>query len=198
MRWGLLADIHEAVEPLRAAVAKLTALRVEAFMILGDVLDHGEYVEETVAALDGLPGLGVWGNHDFGMCGDVHEHVRRRFSARVLAYFGRLRPSVTVNGALFQHIDPHLDPERFEDLWAFPTPAERIAGLAQSPHSRVFIGHLHSWGAFTPEQRLPWEGETPLHYEAGRRYLTVVHAVADGRCAVLDTDRDVLEPLRVC
>ena len=51
MRLGLLADIHEAVEPLRAAVAELKARRVDWFVVLGDVLDQGERVDETVALL---------------------------------------------------------------------------------------------------------------------------------------------------
>jgi predicted phosphodiesterase len=52
VRLGLLADIHEAVEPLAAAVRELKARRVEAFVMLGDVLEAGERAEETVALRD--------------------------------------------------------------------------------------------------------------------------------------------------
>jgi len=197
MRLGLLADIHEAVDPLRAAVAELRARRVDAFVVLGDVLDNGDRVDETVALLRDLPGFGVWGNHDFGLCGDVGDSALARFSPRVLEYFGRLRPSVIVEGTLFQHIDPHLDPGQFIDLWTFPTASERIAGLARGSHRRAFVGHLHNWGVFTTERQLPWEGEEPFHYETEWRYLTVVHAVVSGWCGLFDSDRDMLEPLRV-
>jgi hypothetical protein len=197
VRLGLLADIHEAIEPLRAAVSELRARRVDAFVMLGDVLDHGERADETVALLKELPGVGVWGNHDFGLCGEVDDTARTRYSPDVLEYFGRLRSSVVVEGTLFQHIDPHLDPESFTDLWKFPTSAERIAGLARCPHRRALVGHHHSWGVFTTERRLSWEGELPFHYETDGRYLTLVHAVVAGWCALLDTDRGMLEPLRV-
>lgn len=197
MRVGLLADIHEAVDPLAAAVRELKARRVDAFVMLGDVLESGERVDETVALLEALPGAGVWGNHDLGLCGDVPSSVRTRFSARTLDYFARLRPWVDLGGSRFQHIDPHLDPEKLEDLWRFPTTEERIAGLARCPFAKVFVGHLHGWGLFTPERQISWDGEDAFHYQADQRYLTVVNAVLKGWCAILDTNRDELEPIRV-
>ena len=197
MRLGLLADIHEAVDRLRAAVAELRARHVDTFVMLGDVLDRGERMEETVALLSSLPGLGVWGNHDFGLCGETHPSVRDRFSAPVLDYFARLRPSVVFEGIRFQHIDPHLDPERFEDLWQFSTASERIAGLARCSETRMFMGHLHGWVVFTPGGQIPWLGEETFSYQAGQRYLTTIHAVVAGWCAMFDSDRDSLEPIAV-
>lgn len=197
MRLGLLTDIHEAVELLAVAVRELQARRVEAYVMLGDVLDRGERVEETVAQLRSLTGVGVWGNHDLGLCGDVAPSVRAQFSAVTLDYFARLRPWVEFEGVRFQHIDPHLDPERLEDLWRFPTVEERIGGLRQCHHRRVCVGHLHQWGVFTPRRQIVWEGEGTFRYEPDERYLTAVHAVVDGWCAVLDTSRDELEPIRL-
>jgi len=197
LRLGLLADIHEAVEPLAAAIRELSARRVDAFVMLGDVLDRGERVDETVALLSALPGVGVWGNHDLGLCGEVHPSVRDKFSGPTLDYFAQLRPSVILEGNRFQHIDPHLDPEQLEDLWRFPTTAERIAGLANCSHARVFVGHLHGWGIFTPERQMPWDGECAFRYQVNERYLTVVHAVLHRWCAVFDSDCDMLEPIRV-
>ena len=197
MRLGLLADIHEAVEPLVAAIGELKARKVDSFVMLGDVLHYGERVDETVAILGALPGLGVWGNHDMGLCGEISPTVRGRFSRAVLDYFAGLRPSVVLNGLRFQHVDPPLDPRDFEDLWKFSTDEERIAGLARCSDARVFVGHLHGWGIFTPERQIPWEGEGVFRYQTDERYLTIIHAVVDGWCAVLDTDRDELEPIRV-
>ncbi len=197
MRLGLLADIHEAVAPLRAAVRELGARHVDAFVMLGDVLEDGGLVEEAVEILAALPGVGVWGNHDLGLCGDVSASVSARFSSRVLEYFARLRPWVDLAGCRFQHLDPHLDPENFEDLWRFSTAEERIAGLRRCSHSRVFVGHLHGWGVFTPERQIAWDGERPFSYLAEERYVTVVHAIREGWCAIMDTERDELEPLRV-
>jgi hypothetical protein len=46
-----------------------------------------------------------------------------------------------------------------------------------------------------PEGLLPWDGRSPLPLQPGRRYLVVVAAVADGRCAVYDTRGKALLPL---
>ena len=197
MRLGLLADIHEAVEPLRAALDELRTRKVDSFVMLGDVLDHGERVDETVELLRALPGVGVWGNHDFGLCGEVQPSVRDRFSRPVLDYFARLRPSVTVEGVRFQHIDPHLDPNQLADLWQFPTATERIAGFARCHDVKVFVGHLHGWAIFTTDGQIPWEANEEFRYRVTQRYLTVVHAVMDGWCAVFDSATDSLIPIRV-
>jgi len=196
MRLGLLADIHEGVEPLRAAVRELTARRVDAFVMLGDVLDAGARAEETVAVLAALPGLGVWGNHDFGLCGDVGSAVGQ-FSPSVLEYFARLRPWAELDGCRFQHIDPGLDPASITDLWAFQSPSQRLASFRTSGWRRAFMGHLHAWQLYSDEQPLTWQGESELRLEPERSYLTVVHAVIHGWCALLDTTSDTLEPVRV-
>jgi predicted phosphodiesterase len=149
MRLGLLADIHEAVPQLRAAVAALNARQVDSFIVLGDILETGERAEETIAILSALAGEAVWGNHDFGLCGDVPTSLRARFSQTVWDYFARLRPTLTLAGMRFQHIDPHLDARDLADLWRFSTTEERLAGLRRCSESRIFMGHLHCWSALT-------------------------------------------------
>jgi cytosine/adenosine deaminase-related metal-dependent hydrolase len=178
VRLGLLADIHEAADQLRAAVHELRARRVDSFVVLGDILDHGQQVDETVELLRDLPGVGVWGNHDYGLCGEIHPSVRNRFSTSVLDYFAGLQPKIVMNGLSFQHIDPHLDPEQFVDLWQSPTMSERIAGFARCSDKRVFIGHLHGWGVVTPQSQIPWDGNEPFRYQRDERYLTIIHAVS--------------------
>jgi len=75
-----------------------------------------------------------------------------------------------VEGLHFQHIDPHLDSEKLEDLWKSPTAAERIAGLARCHHARGFVGHLHRWQVCTPQRLIEWNGERVFQYEPDQRY----------------------------
>src|ERR1700688_3425211 len=97
MRLGLLADIHEAVNLLDRAILALKAQGVSRFVVLGDVFETGERLGATVASLAALKGAGVWGNHDFGLCGDdVRECLRLEHSPEVLTYFGSLRPTYEV------------------------------------------------------------------------------------------------------
>jgi len=198
MRLGLLADIHEEVDHLDACVAALRERGVDRFVVLGDVFELGPRLTETVRRLAALDSVGVWGNHDFGLCRDVPDLAREMFPPDVLAYFASLLPRAEVAGCLFQHIEPHLDPEDFADLWSYGGDGRLAAdgGLAAVPHRRVFIGHLHRWLARTPTRRLEWAGDGPITLP-DEQTLVVVHAVRQGWCGWYDTDTGVLEPIRV-
>jgi hypothetical protein len=82
MRLGLLADIHEEADLLCRAIEALKSQGVSRFVILGDIFETGKALEKTSEILSRLDSEGVWGNHDFGLCRDVEEWVRRE-KARV-------------------------------------------------------------------------------------------------------------------
>ncbi len=196
MRLGLLADIHEHVEQLEWAIATLRAQDVDRFVMLGDVYEMGGRIEETVALLSKLDTLGVWGNHDFGLCRDVCESVRARYSSEVLAYFASLAPYVEYEDCRFQHIEHHLDPTILEDLWSFEEHlgVDAALGFAAHPHHRLFIGHFHRWEVHEPEGKVSWDGRSPISLRPDRRALVAVRAVCDGSCALYETESAVLVP----
>src|SRR5947208_2163570 len=68
MRLGLLADIHEEVDLLRLALDRFRHEAVDQVVVLGDVAETGERLTETTLLLAGAGAVGVWGNHDFGLC----------------------------------------------------------------------------------------------------------------------------------
>lgn len=199
MRLGLLADIHEEVDTLRRAIDALDAAGVSRFVVLGDIFETGRALDATVANLSRLESVGVWGNHDFGLCRDVSEAVRRRCSPQVLEYFGTLNPWLEIDGCRFQHIEPFLDSERLEDLWAYGGEGllDAARSFAACLHRRIFIGHVHRWELVTPDGVVPWSGREPVRLDGDRRYLVVVHAVQQGWCGWYDTEEDLLTPLRV-
>jgi hypothetical protein len=158
----------------------------------------GKRIEETVGLLRQVEAVGVWGNHDVGLCLDPGEDVCRRYSAAVLDFMGRLQPHLEIDGCLFSHVEPWLDPHKVEDLWYFDGPPDSPEKLARSfgavPHDALFIGHLHRWLLGTPEGLLPWRGEGPTSLDQRARHLVVVHAVCDGNCALFDTETNELAP----
>src|SRR5687767_4973731 len=101
MRLGLLADIHEAVDPLRQALSLFTARGVDRVLVLGDVFDTGSRIEETAAFLIDAGATGVWGNHDFGLCRGSGEWARQLYSPRVLEFARSLLPRLEVEDCLF-------------------------------------------------------------------------------------------------
>jgi hypothetical protein len=198
MKLGLLADIHEQTAQLRKAIAVLQRQGADRFVVLGDVFETGKRMEETVGLLRQVEAVGVWGNHDVGLCFDPDEKVCRRYSAAVLGFMGGLRPRLEIDGCLFTHVEPWLDPHKVEDLWYFDGPPDSPEKLARSfaaaPHRALFIGHLHRWLLGTPEGLLPWRGEGPVRLDGRTRHLVVVHAVWDGKCALFDTGTNELLP----
>jgi hypothetical protein len=198
MKLGLLADIHEHAEQLRRAIAVLRQHGADRFVVLGDVFGMGQRLEETVDLLQQVQAVGVWGNHDVGLCLDPGEKVCQRYSAAVLDFMGRLQPRLEIDGCLFTHVEPWLDPYKVEDLWYFDGPPDSPEKLARSfaavPHRVLFIGHLHRWLLGTPDGLLSWRGQGPVGLDRPTRYLVVVHAVWDGQCALFDTGTNDLTP----
>jgi len=198
VRLGLLADIHEQTEQLRKAVDVLQQHGAERFVVLGDVFEMGKRIEETVRLLQDVAAVGVWGNHDVGLSFDPSEKVRQRYSASVLDFMGSLQPRLEIDGCLFTHVEPWLDPHKIEDLWYFDGPPDTPEKLARSfsavPNRVVFLGHFHRWLLATPAGLKPWRGEGPVRLDDPVQHLVVVHAVWDSNCALFDTQSNTLIP----
>jgi hypothetical protein len=199
MKLGILADIHEQTRELRKAIAVLQQHGAKRFVVLGDVFDMGKRLEQTVEVLQQVGAVGVWGNHDVGLCFDPDEKVCRRYSPAVLDFMGRLQPHLEIDGCLFTHVEPWLDPHKVEDLWYFDGPPDSPEKLARSfaavPHRILFVGHFHRWLLGTPNGPLPWRGEGPVRLDSATRHFVVIHAVWDGWCALFDTQTNELTPL---
>jgi hypothetical protein len=193
-----LADIHEQTKQLRRAIEVLQQHGAERFVVLGDVFEMGKRMKETVSLLQQVEAVGVWGNHDVGLCFDPDEEVCQRYSAAVLGFMGSLQPYLEIDGCLFTHVEPWLDPHKVEDLWYFDGPPDSPEKLARSfaavPHRVLFIGHMHRWLLATPDGPLAWRGNGPVRLDNRTRYLVVVHAVWDGKCALFDTETNELLP----
>jgi predicted phosphodiesterase len=198
MKLGILADIHEQTRELRKAIDVLHQHGAERFVVLGDVVDTGKRLEQTVDMLRQIQAVGVWGNHDVGLCFDPSEDVCHCYSADVLTFMGGLQPHLEIDGCLFTHVEPWLNPHLIEDLWYYHGPPDTAEKLAQSfgavPQRILFMGHLHRWLLGTPEGLLPWRGEQRVGLHGQNRYLVVVHAVWEGRCALFDTETGDLTP----
>jgi hypothetical protein len=94
--------------------------------------------------------------------------------------------------------EPWLDPHKIEDLWYFDDPPDTPEKLARSfavvPNRVLFLGHLHRWLLGSPIGFIDWQGEKPVTLNNDTQNLVVVHAVWDGKCALFDTNTNVLIP----
>jgi hypothetical protein len=202
MRIGIVADIHEAVEPLQRALAEFRSRQVDLVVSLGDACDTFSSVGragEVVALLRGAGAVGVWGNHDVGLCYEVSERLRREAGPEVLGYMAGMQPQLVVAGCRFSHVEPWLDARRVEDLWYFDGPPDTPEKVGRSfaavPERHLFVGHFHRWLVMSPSARVEWNGEAPLALADGSRYLVVVAPVLSGCCAIFDTVEACLIPV---
>ena len=199
MKLGLLADVHEAVEPLSEALRTFRQEGVDQVLVLGDVFETGARIRETCRLLADAGAIGVYGNHDFGLCVDPTADVRARYAGVVQEFMATLGPRLEFAGCLLTHVEPWLDPNRIEDLWYFggipQTPAQFQRIFQAVPHALVLGGHMHQWLLVTPDRLEPWQGDCPLQLAPDRRYFVVVDALCNGSFAILDTDSRRLTPL---
>jgi predicted phosphodiesterase len=203
MQIGIVADIHEAIEPLSRALAEFRARSVEVVVNLGDACDTFTPVGRSsavVALLREAGAVGVWGNHDVGLCSQVSDKVRHDTDPAVLAYMATMRPQLVLEDCRFSHVEPWLDATLVENLWYFDgvpdTPEKAGRSFAAVPEQFLFVGHFHRWLVMTPSGAVPWEGEGHLELREAARYLTVVAPVVSGWCAVFDTKSYRLTPIR--
>lgn len=198
MRLGILSDIHEKVDELQTAINVLRRHEADSFIVLGDTCDTGDRVEETIALLRDVAAIGVWGNHDFGLCVDQSDEIRQQYSSDALEFMSSLQSRLEMDGCLFTHNEPWLDPNKIEDLWYFEglpeTQVKLNRSFAAMPHRVMFIGHHHCWMIGSIAGIAPWNGEKPITLDASQQHLVVVNAVCHGYCALFDTVSNELTP----
>jgi Calcineurin-like phosphoesterase superfamily domain len=199
VKLGLITDIHEDLDHLQQALDRFGAAGVEQVVVLGDIFETGPRLDETVALLAGAGAVGVWGNHDFGLCVDPSPFARARFAPASLDYLATLRPRLEIDGCLFSHVEPWLDPTDLRQLWHVEdeplSPAMIARSLDAVPHRVIFLGHFHRWLVATRAGRLPWDGHSPLRLDAAQRCLVIINGVVEGWCATYDTATGELVPI---
>jgi hypothetical protein len=202
MRIGMVADIHETIGPLQRALIEFRRRGVDQVVSLGDACDTFGRMgrsAEVVALLRDVNAVGVWGNHDFGLCYEVPEELGQQTAPEVLEYMATMQPYLAIEGCRFSHVEPWLDAYRVENLWYFDGPPDSPDKAGRSfaavPERCLFMGHFHRWLVMTPGGRVAWDGEGPLELSKQSRYLVCVAPVFQGWCAVYDTVNFQLFPV---
>jgi predicted phosphodiesterase len=200
MRFGILADIHGCVEYLQRAIVKLNRERVDQFVVLGDLICDRSNADETVALLRGCDAMGVWGNHELGLCVEPDDDICEMYSQPVLEYFGQLKAHVEHDDILFSHTLPHedaTDPMAYYVGEQSLSKAELDKTFGYCRHRVIVIGHFHRWFSATPVGQTAWDGRKSLRLAVDDRYLLVIGAVMHGWAAMFDQESNELTPIRL-
>lgn len=200
MKLGLLTDIHEHVAYLRTALDYFRRAQVDQVIVIGDLFEQGRQMDETCRLLAEAKAIGVWGNHDFGLCVKQTDESRARYSADSLRFMASLNPRMQLEGCLFCHIEPWLDAERLEDLWYFEGPPDHHGKLDRifdaAPQRIMFAGHYHQWLLARPNGIDQWQGEQTVKL-IGDRFFVVIAALCEGAFATFDTETCELQPFQL-
>jgi predicted phosphodiesterase len=200
MKLGLLTDIHEHVDHLRTALQSFRQQNVDLVVVIGDVFERGKNLDEACRLLAEVGAIGVWGNHDFGLCVRPDDQTRLRYSAESLQFMSTLNPRLQLEDCLFCHIEPWLDAERLEDLWYYSGPPQdhqKLDRIFGATSQRItFAGHYHRWMVAQPHGIASWQGERQIRL-SGDRFFVVIGALCDGDYAIYDTESCELQPFHL-
>ena len=203
MKIGIVADIHEAIEPLRRALELFREHGVDHVVNLGDACDiysASGKAADVAELLRDAGAVGVWGNHDIGLCHEVSEKIAANVDAQTLAYMTKMRPFVSMHDCRFSHVEPWLDAMNYENLWYFEempnTPEMAARSFEAVPEHMLFVGHFHRWLIMTPSGNIDWSADAPLDLDPKTRHLILVAPVVSGWCVIYDQAESRLIPLR--
>ena len=197
MRLGMLADIHGDIGNLSRAIDRLRQHDVDQVVLVGDVIDDTRNADQTVDLLHACGAVGVWGNHELGLCVEPEDEVRELYSDSVMRFFSTLKPRLEFGDVLVSHTFPSEDAMDVLSYYVGrPEDDELVAKCFETIPNRIMIsGHFHRWFAATPMGRVDWKGERTLRLKSNERYFIIIDAVMHGFAAVLDDDQNVLTPI---
>ena len=193
MRIGILADPHEDVGRLAAAATILQQEGIDELVLLGDLVDTATQLDACVELLSAAGAVGMFGNHDLGLCWEPEPELLSHYSPAVVSFMAMLRPSLTTGGCWFGHVEPYLDPLDPMDYYAQDggayVSADRLRhAFDVRPERVLFVGHYHTWRATSRTTDDRWPEGASRRLDPAERWLIVVHALCDGHCARFDTD----------
>ena len=140
MKLGLLADIHEHTGHLSTALSLFNSESVDQVVFVGDLVEMGPGVKDVCRMLKAAGVIGVWGNHDFGLCFEPTAKTIEKYGQPALDFMRTLKPRLVIDDCYVAHVEPWLDPEVLEDLWYFEGPVDaagrvdRVFDVGSSAH----------------------------------------------------------------
>ncbi len=195
MRIGLLSDVHANLFALRAAIARLRAEGVDAWVCAGDLVGYGPHPNECVEAIAELEPICVAGNHELMLLGALPDARAGRLARRSIAwtrdvvradvrsYLAALPRTAGAAGMAVAHGSPD-DPEEYVRA------DERAAVLLRSLSAEhlLVLGHTHHpWlyragvGSLFPSTTAGPPSSAGLSLTANTQYLVNPGAVGQSR-----------------
>ncbi|MCU0606891.1 MAG: metallophosphatase family protein [Candidatus Edwardsbacteria bacterium] len=218
MTYAIISDIHGNYDALSAVLGDIMRSRVDRVVCLGDIVGYGAEPGKCIAAVQGLDGWTVAGNHDHGAIGQLdpsyfNANARRacEWTAAVLSaadrrYLAALPLQRRIEDGDRRCIAVHSTPLRPEDWHYILSIDEAEYQFEQFGEPVCLVGHSHQpvFWQLSPAGECSIVGREYLRLEPGRRYIINAGSVGQPRdgdpraCyALCDGDRRELVIRRV-
>lgn len=157
MKILILSDIHGNLSALQQVLERAKACRIDAYVLLGDLIDYGMHSNEVLQVLEQFPYpclSNIWGNHEYA----ISMQDYGRFSSRrgqLCAQYTRTQLDEPAWNYLRKEMSPDgkreflLDGKRClavhggldDPFWGNIAPGTELA--AYGVYDYVFSGHSH-------------------------------------------------------
>jgi predicted phosphodiesterase len=167
VRLGIIGDVHANLPALRAALDRLRAEGVDAWVCAGDLVGYGPHPNECVETIAALGPTCVAGNHELMLLGAIPDTRAGRLARRsigwtrevvrddVRAYLAALPRTAALPSVAIAHGSPD-DPEEYVRTEA------RAAALLGSLDGRLLVlGHTHHPWLYGAGTLFPAAGQVP-------------------------------------
>jgi predicted phosphodiesterase len=218
MKYLILSDIHGNLEALQSALLEVSSVKIDKYVILGDLVGYGASPNEVVNRVRKMnPIAAVRGNHDKVAAGlsngrdfnyaarDAALWTRRELSPKNIDYVARLPQGPVEVDGLFDIV--HGAPWD-EDYYIFQW-RQAWSALHQSEKQLTLFGHTHVPVIWVLDDRELRGEPVPDEYyeyslEANKQYLINPGSVGQPRdhnpksaLAILDTDEMKMQFFRI-
>ena len=185
MRIAALHDVHGNLPALEAVLAEVSAERVDAIVVGGDVA-AGPMPSACVEELRALGAHFLRGNADR----DLSDWLVAELTDEQQTFLAGLPTTITFGDALFCHGTPRSD----EEIVTRITPAEVLSEILADVEQRTVVGgHVHvQYDRTVGRHRIVNAGSVGMPYE-GRRgaFWAMVETDVELRCTEYDADAAV-------
>ena len=213
MRIGVISDVHGSLHGLRAAIADLRRLGVDAWVSLGDLIGYGAHPNECVETVAELGAWGVAGNHELIALGGLpgaessaraqQSHTRTASVLRsdVATYLSELPRRAVVGDIVLAH--GSLDnPEEY--VRSARQAADQLAQLSRehSDARLLLLGNTHRQQLYSEHagtRRIT--NRSPMGIDRAQRHLANPGSVGQSRqwewppavrALLVDSERSIL------
>ncbi|TXI01174.1 MAG: metallophosphatase family protein [Pseudorhodobacter sp.] len=195
MRLAILTDIHANREAFEAVLADCSVMRIDRYVLLGDIVGYGpdpDWCIDKLVELQASGAIAVRGNHDRAIGvpdGALNSNARRvidwtvnRLSNAHKAVLGALPLTVEEEDILFVHASAN-DPQD----WIYVTNEHHAMPSFRVSKARlIFCGHVHKPALYSHDMTGRVTGHrfgygTGVPLIRSRRWLSVVGSVGQPR-----------------